>query len=120
MKVGGTAQGRDLSSAVDPRLGRARFFVVVDTETGETTAHDNSENVNAMQGAGIQAASNVAALGVQAVVTGNMGPKSHSALQAANIKIYTGASGTVAEAVEQLKAGRLQEASKANVQGRWV
>ena len=55
MKVAVTSQDPDLNSAVDPHFGRAKFFIVVDTETGEFSAHDNAQNLNAVQGAGIQA-----------------------------------------------------------------
>ncbi len=115
-----TAQGPDLASSVDPRFGRARFFLVVDTETGEFTAHDNVQNLDAPQGAGIQAARNVVGLGVDAVVTGNVGPKAFTTLQAGNIKTYTGATGSVSYAVQQLEAGQLECAGKPNVEGHWV
>ena len=120
MKVAITSQGPETTSPVDPRFGRARYFVVVDTETNEATAHDNSQNLNAMQGAGVQAGQNVVSLGVQAVVTGNVGPKAFRALQAGGVAIYTGASGTVADALADLKAGRLADAAKPNVEGHWM
>jgi len=119
MKVAVTAQGQDLDSPVDPRFGRAPYFVVVDTETGHADAHDNSQNVAATQGAGVQAGRNVVDLGVEAVLTGNVGPKAFSALRAGNVRIYLGAAGTVAETVEQFKAGRLTPADDANVPGGW-
>ena len=120
MKVAVTAQGPDLASEIDPRFGRAKFFIVVDTETGEFTAHDNAQNLNAVQGAGIQAAQNVVSLGVDAVITGNVGPKAFATLQAGNVETHIGAAGSVSEAVEQLKAGRLKGVSKPNVEGHWV
>jgi len=120
MKVAITSQGMDMNSAVDPRFGRAKYFIVVDTETGEFSARDNSQNLNALQGAGIQAGRNVIELGVEAVITGNVGPKAFATLQAGNVKIYIGASGTVADAVEKFKAGELECVSKANVEGRWM
>ena len=120
MKIVVTSQGSDLNAQVDPRFGRARSFLVVDTDTEEFSVHDNTQNLNAVQGAGIQAGRTVAELGVEAVVTGNVGPKAFAALQAAGVKIYLGASGTVKEAVEQFKAGQLQDASKANVEGHWM
>ncbi|MFW6062429.1 MAG: NifB/NifX family molybdenum-iron cluster-binding protein, partial [Planctomycetota bacterium] len=70
-----TAQGRELSSPVDPRFGRAKYLILVDTETGAWSATDNSQNLQAPQGAGIQAGKNVASLGAAAVVTGHVGPK---------------------------------------------
>jgi len=120
MKVVVTAQGNTLQSPVDPRFGRARYFLLVDTETGEFTAHDNAQNLNAPQGAGIQSAQIISRLGAAAVLTGHVGPNAFAALQAAGITVYNGASGTVEEAVEQLKSGRLSGASKPDVQGHWA
>lgn len=120
MKVAVTSQGRELDSPVDPRFGRAACFIVADTEGGEHAAHDNSQNLNALQGAGIQSARTVQDLGVDAVVTGNIGPKAFTALRAADIAVYVGAAGTVAEALEQLRAGKLARADGANVEGRWA
>ena len=119
MKIAVTAQGQDSGSQVDPRFGRAMYFIVIDSDSGQCTAHSNELNVNAAQGAGIQAARAVAQLGVAAVLTGNVGPKAFAALQAAGIQVYLGASGTVAEAVAQWKAGSLQPAGKPNVEGHW-
>jgi len=120
MKVGVTSQGSDPSSQVDPRFGRARNFIVVDTETDEFSVHDNTPNLDAAQGAGIQAARTVVELGVKALITGNVGPKAFATLQAADVKIYPGAAGSVREAVEKFKAGQLQPAGKANVEGHWT
>ena len=120
MKVVVTSQGADVDSAVDPRFGRAKFLVLIDTETGEFTAHDNAQNLNALQGAGIQAAQNVVSLGAAAVITGNVGPKAFTALQTGNVKPYIGATGSVQDAVEQFKDGRLQCADQANVEGHWT
>ena len=120
MKVAITSQGSDLSSPVDPRFGRAKSFIVVDTETHAFEAHDNTQNLNAAQGAGVQAGRTVAELGAEAVVTGHVGPKAFATLQAAGVKIYIGAQGSVKEALEQFKAGQLSCVDQANVEGHWV
>ena len=120
MKVAITAQGNNLDAQVDPRFGRAKFFIVADTETGEFKAVDNVQNLNATQGAGIQAGQNIADLGAESVITGHVGPKAFAVLQAAEIKIYTGATGTVKNALQQFKSGSLQCADGADVQGHWV
>jgi predicted Fe-Mo cluster-binding NifX family protein len=66
-------------------------------------------NVRAAHGAGTQAAQNVVRLGVQAVVTGHVGPNAASALRAGNVKIYRQNWGTVRDAIEHFKSGRLPE-----------
>ncbi|MBN1852030.1 MAG: NifB/NifX family molybdenum-iron cluster-binding protein [Pirellulales bacterium] len=120
MKVAVTAQDPNLESTVDPRFGRARYFLLVDTDTGNFTAHDNAQNLNALQGAGIQAAQTVVQLGAEALLTGNVGPKAFTTLQAGGVTVYPGATGTVQQALEDLRSGRLQPAGKANVEGHWV
>ena len=120
MKIAVSSTGRELSSMTDQRFGRARFFIVVDTETGEFIANDNTQNLNALQGAGIQSAKNIVDFGANAVITGNVGPKAFNTLQVAGIDIYIGATGTVQEAVDAFKAGKLQKTGKASVEGRWM
>lgn len=119
MRLVVTAQGNDLNSAVDPRFGRARHFLLVDTDSRGYIVHDNAQNLNAPQGAGIQAAQTVARLGAEAVLTGHVGPKAFTVLRAANIAVYTGAAGTVREAIDAFNAGRYQAAQTADVEGHW-
>ena len=121
MKVAVSSVGDTLDSAVDPRFGRAAQFLLVDTDSGEHQLISNAQNLNAAQGAGIQAAQTVAELGVDAVLTGHCGPKAFATLSAAEVTIFPGASGvTVAEAVEKYKSGTLTAASNADVDGHWV
>ncbi|NOY75074.1 MAG: dinitrogenase iron-molybdenum cofactor biosynthesis protein [Kiritimatiellaeota bacterium] len=119
MKVVVTSQGETLDAQVDPRFGRAKNFIILDTENGEFKSIDNSQNLNAAQGAGIQSAQNVANTDTEALITGNCGPKAFKVLAAAKIKVYIGAQGTVSEAVEKFKNGELKEAANANVEGHW-
>lgn len=119
MKIIVTSSGKGMSDAMDPRFGRAKFFVLVDTDSNEVSAHDNTQNLNAAQGAGIQAAQNAADLGASAVISGNVGPKAFRTLNAAGMKVYLCNSGSVGDAVEKFKAGELQEVSEANVDGHW-
>jgi predicted Fe-Mo cluster-binding NifX family protein len=120
MKVAITAQGNTLDAQIDPRFGRAKFFIVADTETKEFKAVDNVQNFNAAQGAGIQAGQNIAGLGVESVITGHVGPKAFSVLQAAGVKIYIGAKGTVEDAIKQFKSGNLQCVDSPDVEGHWI
>lgn len=120
MRVVVTAQGPDLTSPADPRFGRARYLILVDTETGAHTAVDNDINLSASQGAGIRTGRKIVEMKAQAVITSHVGPKAFSTLDAGGVAIYTGASGTVSQAIEQFKAGSLQRAQRADVAGHWV
>ncbi len=109
MKIAVTSVGPETASQVDPRFGRAACFVLVDTETLEFQPVENA-GAAAGGGAGVNAAKAVIDAGAEAVLTGNCGPNAERALKAAGIKLYTGVSGTVAEAVERFKEGKLIEA----------
>lgn len=115
MKIAVTSLGESLESPVDQRFGRTRFFVLYDLETGEWSAHDNKQNLQAAQGAGIQAAQHVVDLGAEAVITGHCGPKAFVTLSAADIAIYQEASGSVQDALDAYGAGSLKKASQADV-----
>ena len=119
MKIAITAQGKGLDDPVDPRFGRAGYLIIVDPETMEYEAVDNSPNLNLPQGAGIQAAQNVVNRGVGALVTGNCGPKAFTVLKAGQVGVYLGAEGTVRQAVEAFRTGRLNRTEQANVEGHW-
>jgi predicted Fe-Mo cluster-binding NifX family protein len=120
MKIVVTAQGRDLTSEVDPRFGRAKYFIVVDVETGEFTAEDREGGTSSLQGAGIQAGRRVVELGVDSVVTGHVGPKAFSTLQAGGVRVFVGATGSVNDAISQFKAGKLECVSGPDVAGHWA
>ena len=108
MKICVTVQGDNLKAEVDPRFGRCAYFILVDTETMEWEAVLNG-SAGASGGAGIQSAQAVARMGAEAILTGNVGPNAYQTLSAAGVRIYTGAHGTVEEAIDQFKEGKLQD-----------
>jgi predicted Fe-Mo cluster-binding NifX family protein len=120
MKLAITAQGPELKSLIDLRFGRARFFIIFETETGQQAVIDNADGINAMQGAGTQAVQHLAGLGVQTVLTGHVGPKAQNALQAARIPAFSVAGGTAEQAVKDFLEGRLQPLLQADVEGHWA
>jgi predicted Fe-Mo cluster-binding NifX family protein len=119
MKICVTSQGPELSSQVDPRFGRARYFVVYEDEDETFEAVDNEQNVNAAGGAGVQSATIMAEKGCEWVVSGHMGPKALSVLQQAGIRVATGASGQVQQALQDFADGKLEEIKDADVRSRW-
>lgn len=120
MKIALTTSGSDLTAPLDSRFGRAPKFLIYDLESNKFEVVNNAQNLNAAQGAGIQSAQNIARLGVGALITGHCGPKAFRVLKQAGIKIYNAAAPTVAEALEQYRAGKLTEAASADVEGHWV
>ena len=114
MKIAISATGKDLDSQIDPRFGRCQYFIFVDPETMEFEAVEN-QGLTAMGGAGVQAAQLVVQKGVNALITGNLGPNAASALSASGIKVHLVSGGTIREVTEAFKAGKLQEASGATV-----
>jgi len=107
MKICVTAQGKTLDDQVDPRFGRCQFFIVVDTDTLDFEAIEN-QSAQFSGGAGIQSGQLMASKGVKAVLTGNVGPNAFQTLTAGGIKIYTGLSGKIRDAVEKYKGGSLK------------
>ena len=120
MKIAVSAQGRDLDSALDPRFGRAAGFVVVDTDSGTSAYVENAQNMALAQGAGLQAAQNVAGAGAQAVITGHVGPKAFLALSKGRISVHlAGGEMSVGRALELYKDGKLPAAEGADKDGHW-
>jgi predicted Fe-Mo cluster-binding NifX family protein len=115
-KICVTAISDTLDSQVDQRFGRCQYFLFIDSETMKSKAISN-ESSYAAHGAGIQAAQTVANNGANVVITGNVGPNAFRVLSAAGVKIVTGASGSVRDAIEKYKHGQLQEISGPTVGG---
>ncbi len=114
MKVAVSSRGQDLNSPIDPRFGRCAYFLVVDTDDMSFKVFDN-QSAALGGGAGIQSAQFVVSKGARAVITGNCGPNAVKAFSAAGTDVYLGNNGTVQEAVQKLKNGRLTPAAKIDV-----
>jgi predicted Fe-Mo cluster-binding NifX family protein len=119
MKVAITAVGEGIDSPVDPVFGRSKQFIITDPEGSQVEVVENSQNVNAAQGAGIQAARLISDRAVGVLITGNVGPNAFRSLGAASIRVYQFAADTktVRDALEAWKAGRLAEATAPTAKG---
>jgi predicted Fe-Mo cluster-binding NifX family protein len=107
-----------LNNVIDPRFGRAPYFIIVDSDTMAFKAISNSAS-EAMHGAGIQAAQTILKNMVNVVITGNVGPNAFQALSSAGIEIVTGATGTIQDVVEKYKRGELNETKNPTVGGHF-
>jgi predicted Fe-Mo cluster-binding NifX family protein len=119
MKVAVTSKGTLLESEVDPRFGRASYILIVDTDSFSFEAMDNSDNVNAFKGAGIQAATMISDKGAEVLMTGYCGPKAFATLEAAGVKVVSDISGKVRDAVTAVKEGRVSYSATPNKDGHW-
>jgi predicted Fe-Mo cluster-binding NifX family protein len=113
MKVAVSASGKDLDTDIDPRFGRCRYFLIIDTEDMDYESFEN-ENAELGGGAGIQSAQFVASKGAKAVITGRCGPNAVQTLKAAGIEMYMGQNGSIKAAVDNYINGVLSPATDAN------
>jgi len=109
MRVGISATGRDLNSKVDDRFGRCPWFLVVDGDSLEFEAVENRHAEEGM-GAGMGAAKDLIDERVEAIISGQVGPKAYEILKAVGIDIFLVSGGiTVRDALERLKRGELRK-----------
>jgi predicted Fe-Mo cluster-binding NifX family protein len=112
MKIAITSQLPNLNSPVDEHFGRAPYFCIIHVEEGTLTGINNEDGVNAAQGAGIHAAQRLVDHGVQALITGHVGPKAWAAIEAAKIRVFSATEGTVEEALAAWRGNKLPELTR--------
>jgi predicted DNA-binding protein (UPF0251 family)/predicted Fe-Mo cluster-binding NifX family protein len=119
MNIAITSMDGSLEGMVDERFGRSKKIVLFNKEKQSFEVVDNTVNMNAAQGAGIQTAQNVAKTAAQVVISGHLGPNAFRVLQAAGIEAYTASNMTVKEALTKLEEGTLVKLTGADVDGHW-
>jgi predicted Fe-Mo cluster-binding NifX family protein len=110
MKIAVTATAEGLDAGASPIFGRSQYIVLVDTDTLESETLPNPA-ISASGGAGIQAAQFLVGRGIQALVTGNVGPNAFQVLDAANTPVYLYHGDTVRGAVQAFTNGELTQAT---------
>ena len=112
MKVAVSATGKGLDSQIDMRFGRCAYFVIAEVKDKKVKELKSilNPNVNVGGGAGISAAQIVANENVDAIITGNCGPRAFEVFAQFKIKIYQ-ATGTVKNALNKMAEGKLKEVS---------
>jgi predicted Fe-Mo cluster-binding NifX family protein len=120
MKIAITSNKNSLDAQVDPKFGRAAFFIVYDLETGLTEFLENQQSLNAPAGAGVQAAQTIINAGAEALLTGHCGPKAFRALSAAGVAVYVNVTGSIKEAIQAFNEGKCEKAIAADVEGHWT
>lgn len=105
---------------ISTTFGRAPSFMIYDNNDKSMKFIDNAQNLNAVQGAGIQSAQNIIKEDVNSLITFHCGPKAFKVLKAAGITIYQATSNNITLSLELLSTGSLVEIVKADVQGHWM
>ena len=118
MKIAVTSTGPTLDDTVEARFGRCPYFLIIDPDTLEFEAIENP-NISLGGGAGIQSAQLMASKNVSVVLTGNCGPNAFQTFEAAGVKLITGVSGQIRQAVEQYKSNALSSTTASNVQSHF-
>mgnify|MGYP006292569679 CR=1 FL=1 len=115
MKIAVTSSGPELRSEIDPRFGRCPYFIIYDTDNDKFEAIENA-NISGMGGVGIQSAQMMADKGVQVVISGNCGPNAFRTMNAADIQLISGVTGSVDSAIQEYKKGNLKPTNQSNVE----
>ena len=82
MRIAISSQGTSTFSIIDQRFGRCKYFIIVDLEENKVIKAKSIENKGAIQGhgAGIKSAQQIAELGIDSVITGQIGPNAFDIL----------------------------------------
>jgi len=108
MIIGISSTGNDEGALMDLRFGRCVSFALFDTVSGTYRFIDNKAQY-AGGGAGIAAAQQMVDEGVEAVITGNMGPNAFRVMQGAGIPVYRCGSTTLKNAVTLFEQSGLEK-----------
>ena len=110
MRVAITADVNDPNAPVSPIFGRCAYYAIYDTETDKLEFVPNASAMYA-RGAGVQAGQQIASLGANMVITaGVVGPNASMVLAQAGIEVINSFQGTIRDAVEAVKSGKIMGA----------
>jgi predicted Fe-Mo cluster-binding NifX family protein len=110
MKIAISSVGKDIKSKTSDVFGRCPYFIIAEIENkkiGKTKAIKN-KSIDQMGGAGIATAQLMAENNVNAVITGNVGPRALDVLRQFKIEIYSG-QGTIKDVLQAFIDKRLEK-----------
>jgi predicted Fe-Mo cluster-binding NifX family protein len=111
MRVVVSSYGADIDGPLSPTFGRCPVFLFIETDSMEFEAAPNP-GLDAPGGAGVEAAQFVTSRGIEAVITGRVGPKAMNVLETAGTPVFLTERGTVRQAVEDFRDGELSSGSE--------
>jgi Uncharacterized conserved protein len=110
MRIGISANGKNLEDKVSEVFARCPYFIIVEIENGKIKNFEAIENETGLGrgGTGIFAAKLMAERDVKAVITKNIGPRAFEVLKQFNIEVYQG-EGEIKKAIEEFLQGKLKK-----------
>lgn len=117
MKIAISAQEKDLNGLLDPRFGRAQFFIIYDMESKEHEVIDNLSKA-ASGGAGSSSAKTIADSGAEVIISGNFGPNASMALNSFGIKMCTSKVDSIINIIKAFENDELPTVTQATTEGK--
>ena len=110
MRIGISANGKNLEDKVSEVFARCPYFIIAEIENGKIKNFEAVKNEAGGRagGAGIFAAQLMAEKDVKAVITKNIGPRAFEVLKQFNIEVYQG-EGEIKKAIEEFIQGKLKK-----------
>lgn len=115
MKIAITSNGQNLDSETSQVFGRCPYFIIAEADDGDVSSSSaiNNQAQNQRGGAGMAAAQTVGDQGVEAVITGSVGPNAFRVLQQLGIDVYKAEQASVEKNIDLFNEGQLEEVSSA-------
>lgn len=110
MKVAISSNDKTIESNVSDIFGRCLCFIIAevdDDKIGKIQVIEN-KNTDQISGAGISTAKLLVENDVEAVITGQVGPRAMEVLKQFNIEVYTG-SGIIKDVLQEFIEGKLKK-----------
>ncbi len=110
MKIAVSSIDKDIESNVSDVFGRCPYFIIAEIEHQKIkkTEAIKNESIDQTSGAGISAAQLMAEKNINAVITGNVGPRALDVLKQFSIEIYSG-EGAIKEVLQEFIDGKLKK-----------
>ncbi|MEA2097878.1 MAG: NifB/NifX family molybdenum-iron cluster-binding protein [Patescibacteria group bacterium] len=92
MKIAVSSTDKNIESDISDVFGRCPYFIIAEIKDGkiEKTETIKNKSIDQNSGAGVSTVQLIAENNVNAIITGNVGPKALDVLNQFNIEIYFG------------------------------
>ncbi len=113
MKIAISSMDKTIAGSVSNVFGRCPYFIIAEIKNQKIERTEVVENTSTDQtsGAGISTAQLMAEKNVNAVITGNVGPRASDVLRQFNIEIYYG-DGVIKKVLQEFIDGKLKKIGK--------